>query len=380
MGHRYGKTILVHSSELERYAYPESCPFKTQRAGLMRRMLESMRGLSGPDRGETAPEPADEADLMRLHTRRYLDALRAAEDGRLDVEGLEMGLGTEDTPVFRGLCAYATLACGATLKAAELVESGEAEATFNPSGGFHHAGPERAAGFCYINDVAIACHWLAERGRRVLYLDVDAHHADGVQEAFWTRSDVMTISVHESGKTLFPGTGFEDEIGDGEGRGYCVNAPLPEDTYDEAYLRLFEEAVEPLMKAYDPDVVVLELGMDCLASDPLAHLSLTNNAYAEVVCRVMALDKPIVAVGGGGYHPENTARSWALMWRLLCGDDDQSELALGLGGVMLQSADWLAGLRDPASSPTRAQRERVEPAVDAVIENIRARVFPAHGL
>ncbi|MHC4868034.1 MAG: arginase family protein, partial [Planctomycetota bacterium] len=158
--------------------------------------------------------------------------------------------------------------------------SGSAALTFNPSGGYHHAGPQRASGFCYINDVALACMVLAEAGKRVLYLDVDVHHGDGVAQAFYDRRDIMTISFHEDPRVLFPGTGFADEIGAGEAKGYCVNVPLPIGTYDEVYMKAFEAIALPLITAYDPDVIVLELGADGLLGDPLAHLCLTNNTYA----------------------------------------------------------------------------------------------------
>ena len=342
--------------------------------------ISSMRLLSGKGREQITPEPADDATLLKLHTARYLEVLKEAEGGHLDMEGLEMGLGTEETPIFKGLYDYAALACGATQAAARLILSGEADIAFNMSGGYHHAGPQRAAGFCFINDVAIACSILAENGKRVLFIDVDAHHGDGVQNAFYGRSDVMTVSFHESGKTLFPGTGFEDEIGVGDGQGYAANVPLPEGTYDEAFLRAFRAIALPLVEAYDPDVVVLELGMDMLAGDPLTHLSLTNNAYADVITCTMDFRKPILATGGGGYHEENTARGWALAWSLFCGEDGHDDMSLGLGGVMLEGTDWLGGLRDKSLVTDAAQREAVDAAVAKTIEAVKANVFPIHGL
>ena len=374
------QVALVHSAELDRNSYPPQCPFSSKRAGMMRRMLASMQLLTGRDRRELAPRPASRDVLQKLHTPQYLRVLQDAANGHLDLIGLEMGLGTEETPIFRGVYKYATLACGASVDAAALILSGDVRVAFNPSGGYHHAGPRRAAGFCYINDVAIACMVLADQGKRVLFLDVDAHHGDGVQNAFWTRSDVMALSFHEDGRTLFPGTGFEDEIGEGEGRGYSVNVPLPAGTYDDAYLRAFRRVALPLITAFDPDVIVLELGMDCLAGDPLAHLELTNNAYADVVRLAMGFGRPILAVGGGGYHPENTARSWALMWCVFCGEDGPSDMSLGLGGVMLGSADWLGGLRDPESVPDAVRREHVDAVIDATVEKVKAHVFPLHGL
>lgn len=375
------QALLVHSPELDENSYPDACPFSSKRAGMMRRTLVSMNVLHGPNRREIAPAAAPRETLRRVHTDRYLDALQAAVNGHLDVDGLAMGLGTEETPVFHGVYAYSTLACGATVRAAEAVAGGEADIAFNPSGGYHHAGPEHAAGFCYVNDAAIACHWLAEQGCRVLFLDLDAHHGDGVQNAFWTRKDVMTLSLHESGKTLFPFvSGFESEIGEGDGRGYSVNVPLPAGTYDEIYLHAFRQIAAPLAAAFAPDVVVLELGMDCLAGDPLTHLSLTNNVYADVVGSVMELGSPIVAIGGGGYHVENTVRAWALMWCMFCGENGHQDMDLGLGGVMLESTDWLGGLRDRVLPVDEQRRGAVDEAVQATIDTIEAEVFPLHGL
>jgi len=336
--------------------------------------------LQGDGIREVAPVSADRRTLKKFHTARYLHALKMAPKGRWDLEALQMGIGTADCPIFKGMYEYAALATGGTLVGAELILSGSVEAAFNPSGGYHHAFPEKAAGFCYINDNAIACTVLAEAGRRVLYLDVDVHNGDGVAHAFYGRSDVMTISLHENPKTLFPGTGFEDEIGEGEGRGYCVNLPLPVGTFDRAYMHAFDSVVVPLATAFNPDVVVFELGVDTLAGDPLAHLHLTNNAYADVIGHLLRLDKPILMTGGGGYHVENTVRAWALAWTILSGQDIEHDLAAGMGGVMLQSTDWQGGLRDRELPITSQQRDMVVPALEASIDTIRAKIFPIHGL
>jgi len=251
---------------------------------------------------------------------------------------------------------------------------------FNPSGGFHHAGPEKASGFCYINDVALACTILAEESKRVLYIDVDVHHGDGVAYGFYDRRDVMTISFHESPGTLFPGTGREDEIGSGQGKGYCVNVPLPVGTYDEMYMRAFEAIALPLITAYNPDVIVFELGADALAGDPLAHLCLTNNVYADVIEHLLSFNKPIVATGGGGYNVSNTVRAWALAWSILTGTGSGSHMDHAVGGVMLESTDWQGGLRDRAFVVSQTQREIVVPVVEATIEAVRANIFPIHKL
>jgi acetoin utilization protein AcuC len=292
-----------------------------------------------------------------------------------------MGLGTPDCPIFPGMYEYVTLAAGGTLTAARAILAGEARVAFNPSGGFHHAQPGNAAGFCYVNDIVLAALELREAVPRVLFLDIDVHHCDGVQDAFYARADVMTISMHETGRTLFPGTGGVEETGRGEGLGYTVNIPLPVGTYDAAYLRAFREIVVPLIGAYDPDAILLEIGMDTLAGDPLAHLHLTNNAPAEIVAEVLNFGKPLVATGGGGYNIENTVRGWALCWSVLCGDQSRhDDQMIGMGGVMLENTDWSGGLRDRVLLSDAGRRADVDREIDAAIAAVRRTVFPVHGL
>ncbi len=374
------RAAFIHSEQIEQYSYPEGCPFRNERAGKLRQTLYSMGLLSGQNIKEVAPVSADRQVLKRFHSARYLHALKKAAKGQWDLEALHMGIGTEDVPVWRGMYDYAALATGATLVGADQILSGEVDVAFNPSGGYHHAFPEKAAGFCYINDNAIACSILADAGKRVLYLDVDVHNGDGVAYAFRDRSDVMTISLHENPKMLFPGTGFEDEIGEGKGKGYCVNLPLPVGTYDRAYLHAYESVAVPLIGAFDPDVIVFELGADALAGDPLAHLQLTNNTYVEVIERLLAFGKPILATGGGGYNVENCVRAWALAWTVFTGDDDHLSLGALMGGVMMESTDWQGGLRDRELAVTDEQRQAVLPALEASIDIIKAKVFPIHGL
>ncbi len=374
------KAVFIYSAEFERYRYPPEHPFNTIRARKTREIVNSMGLLSGPGIGEVAPKPAERVVLKKFHSARYLHALKTAAEGKWDSNALNMGIGTSDCPVFEGLYDYAALVAGGTITAAKLILSGDADAAFNPSGGFHHAGPERASGFCYINDVALACIVLAEAGKKVLYLDVDVHHGDGVAYAFYDRSDVMTISFHQNPRTLFPGTGFEDEIGTGKGKGYCVNVPLPIGTYDRVYMKAFEALAPPLIEAFNPDVIVFELGADALAGDPLAHLYLTNNVYADIIDSLLGFNKPILATGGGGYNVENTARAWALAWSILAGADSGQDMNLGVGGVMLGGTDWQGGLRDRTLAVSSQQQNAVTPAIEATIKAVKANIFPIHRL
>jgi acetoin utilization protein AcuC len=374
--------IFIHSDELNQNGYPPQCPFNTSRASQALSTAESMGLLAGADREVVAPVRATRGELEAFHTAEYLNSIEAAEVGKLaPFEGMNMGLGTPDCPVWPGMMSYLTLATGASVTGARWLIEGKARAAFNPSGGLHHAHADQASGFCYLNDLVLAANTFRAAGRRVLYLDIDVHHGDGVQKAFYARSDVMTVSMHESGHTLFPGTGFVQELGEGEGVGYSVNVPLPVGTYDAAYRRAFDQAALPLIQAFDPDVIIMELGMDTLSGDPLAHMHLTNNTPADIVETVVGLDKPMLATGGGGYHLEHTVRAWALCWGVLCGDHaDHEDAMLGMGGVMMGNTDWFGGLRDRVLLSDAGRRDEVDTAVDATIAEVKQTIFPLHGI
>ena len=370
---------IIHSDQLEKFSYPSECPFNVSRAGKVKELLSSLCMYTDDNAMEVPPVEASREVLEKVHSPQYLDELKRAGDGHFDQSMLYMGLGTGDCPVFKGMYDYSVLASGATVTGAEMILSGQAKVAFNPSGGFHHAHYDRAAGFCYINDVAMGCTTLAEAGKKVLFLDVDVHHTDGVQEVFYDRSDVMTVSLHQDGHTLFPGTGFPKDIGIGNGKGYSVNVPLPAGTYDGAYMKVINSIVTPLIHAYGPDVIAVELGADGLVGDPLAGLNLSNNVYGDIIAKLMAFGKPILAVGGGGYNIENTVRAWSLCWTALCGKDNPHE-CMGLGGVMMESTEWYGGLRDRDVYPNEATREKVDPIIENVIQDVKKNIFSYHGI
>ena len=377
------KKIFIHCQELEQFPYPDTCPFKTCRAGEVYKTLESMGLLKGGDKIVLAPQKATLEELAKFHSKPYLKALERIDRGEYEMGMLMMQLGTGDCPAFEGVLEYAKWAAGATITGARQIIENKAKIAFNPSGGYHHAFDSMAGGFCYVNDVVLGCMELADAGKKVLFLDIDVHHCDGVQAAFYDRSDVMTISLHQDGRTLFPGTGFTDEIGDGQGKGYMVNLPLPPGTYDEIYLKAFREVVVPLIRAHKPDVLVLEVGADTLQGDPLAGFSLTNNVMVDVINNLLAFDVPILATGGGGYNVENTVRAWALVWTALCGEQMADDAMAGMGGVMLGTTEWANGahgLRDRVLIPSEYQRREVDPIVEQVIAEVKQRVFPYHGI
>ncbi len=376
------RCALIHSPELNQGGYPEACPFNTSRAGKALDTIESLALMSGDERFIVAPQPLTHDELATFHTPDYLDALRRVGLGELSPDkALAAGLGTPDCPIFKNMYDYVALAAGATVTGARLILEGKADIVFNPSGGFHHAQPDHAAGFCFVNDIVLAALEFVNAGKRVLFLDIDVHHGDGVQDAFYDRRDVMTLSLHENGETLFPGTGSEDEIGEGLGKGYSVNVPLPVGTYDQAYEGIVNDAVFPIIKQFSPDVIILELGMDALAGDPLGHLQLTNNVHANITEELVKMNIPILATGGGGYHVENTVRGWALCWSVLCGvHQDAYDLMLGMGGVMLGNTDWVGGLRDHSMLTHGGVRDTIDGEISRITDVLKTTLFPLHGL
>lgn len=374
------KVVFIHSPLLDEDGYPESCPFNSHRAGATLKRIKGMGMMSGPGREVCEPVALTREELEWFHDPRYLDVLEGLSTGAdMSNEAVFMGLGTPDCPIFRGMYEFSRLAAGGTLSAARMILDGSAVRAFNPSGGFHHAGSGEAAGFCYINDIVPALMELSRRGRRTAFVDVDAHHCNGVQEAFYDRDDVLIISLHESGRYLFPGTGFETEIGNGPGRGFTVNIPLPMGTCDEVYEEALEAVVWPVLHAYDPDIIFVEMGMDALAGDPLAHLNLTNNVHADFLDRIVRMNKPVLMVGGGGYNFERTVRAWALCWSILC-REHLADAVMGMGGVMLENTEWAGGLRDRRLIPDVSRLGEIRKDVHRVTDTLKRSVFPVFGL
>ncbi len=273
--------------------------------------------LPGMDIRESGALP--EEMLLSFHDPRYIAKLKEFSDSDEPRADFGFGLGDADCPVFKGLYDCAALVAGATFEAVRLIEEENFEITFNLSGGWHHAHRGRASGFSYLNDAAIAINWLLERGRRVLYLDIDAHHGDGVQEAFYDTDQVLTISLHESGVYFFPGTGFEDETGEGKGEGYSVNLPLLAHTDDPLYMKAFDEIAYPLIAAFDPDIILTQIGTDTFRTDPLTRLEITTHSYSYILRKIKALKIPWAALGGGGYDLMNCARGWTIAWSIMNG-------------------------------------------------------------
>src|SRR5687767_8573025 len=215
------------------------------------------------------PNPAKAEDLLTCHSLEYVEAVNALSAGAPDVAYYRFGFGSTDNPVFPGIYEASALYTGASIDAAQALVDGRCQVALNLSGGLHHAHHDRAAGFCVFNDPAAAIHRLKRKFAKVAYVDIDVHHGDGVQELFYTDPTVLTVSIHQSGRTLFPGTGFVHEIGEGEGIGFSVNTPVWPYTTDEVWLHVWREAALPILKAFDPEAVCLQMGTDAHYLDPL---------------------------------------------------------------------------------------------------------------
>lgn len=317
---------LIWDPGFTAYRFRPDHPFNPRRLELSVSLIERL-GLLGEGTAMLPPRAASEAELLRVHSAEYLDAVRRlserGDDGR---EAQRWGLGTDDTPVFRGMHEATSLVAGASLMAAELVMEGRARRAFNIAGGLHHAHRDRASGFCVYSDLAVAIAWMRERyDARVLYVDYDAHHGDGVQGIFYDDPNVLTFSIHESGQYLFPGTGFVDELGTGEGYGYSLNLPLEPFTEDDSWIRLYAELLPEIAGAFRPDVIVLQNGCDGHVLDPLTHLRATTRLYEESVRITNEVADAycggrVVATGGGGYAIWRVVpRAWSLVWAGLSG-------------------------------------------------------------
>jgi acetoin utilization protein AcuC len=375
------KTALVHSEDWARFDYGPQHPLRMERLGLTWRLMQAYGLTRLPGAVVHAPRPAAERDIAVFHAPEYLAALKAANSGVLPPGGGAFGLGPGDNPVFRGLWEAAQLVAAGSLLAADLVARGEADRAFHFAGGLHHALPDRASGFCYVNDAVLAILRLRERGLRVAYVDIDAHHGDGVQYAFYGDPHVLTISVHERGERLFPGTGFVHELGEGEAAGYSVNLPLEAYTDTQVYLPAFEAVVPPLLERFKPDVIVAQLGIDSHRTDPLTHLALDVQGFARALARIVPMAPRLIALGGGGYDVRNVARAWTVAWAVLNGVELPAELPAAFDEDLRRFGFASRRLWDePAAALPESVQRAVHEYADRQVDAVQRTVFPFHRL
>lgn len=368
------KTAFVYSDRFSSYYYGSTHPMKPVRLRLTYELIEALGLAALPGSTVVEARKAVEKEILLFHTNEYLRVLKEANGGIIPVDGPAHGLGFGDNPVFKGVYDWSCYSTGASVQAASLVESGKAGIAFNIAGGLHHAMPGRASGFCYINDAAVAIKHLISLGKRVVYVDIDAHHGDGVEYAFYDTDRVLTISIHESGQWLFPGTGLVTDTGIGEGRGYSVNMPLPPGTCDELYLKVFDAVVPPFIEAFKPDILVTQLGVDSFETDPITHLSLTTQSFELMVRRFRSFGLPWVALGGGGYDLSNVSRAWTLAWAIMNGVEAPNDIP---EEFIRKNSDIFrtSFLRDAPITPFPLNREDLE-CLEKDLKYLKEEVLP----
>jgi acetoin utilization protein AcuC len=384
--------VLPWDDRLVGYDFGPSHPLNPVRVDLTMRLAGALGLLDLPTVSLVAVDAADDDLLGLVHERAYVEAVRRVGADPQHPQ-VDRGLGSSDNPAFAGMHEAAALVAGATVRAARAVWAGEAEHAVSVAGGLHHAMPGAASGFCIYNDPAIAIAWLLGEGaERVAYVDVDVHHGDGVERVFWDDPRVLTISLHESGHSLFPGTGFPSDCGGPGADGFAVNVALPAGTSDGPWLRAFHAVVPPLLEHFRPEVLVSQHGCDSHALDPLANLALTVDGQRTSYEAIHHLAHEYsggrwLATGGGGYQlVEVVPRAWSHLIAVAAGAPVPPDTAvpdawladvrerLGVAGPrrMTDGADptwrdWSAGY-DPADP------------VDRAVRATQQAVFPAHGL
>lgn len=343
---------LAYMPALDAYDLGPDHPLRPERVS---RAVEMMREHGLIAEGALRPiefGPASREDLLRVHAPEYVDLVtRASGPGGLWPP--QAGIGPGDTPAFPGMHDAAALIAGATTAALEAVIGGAYTRGFSPAGGLHHAHRDYASGFCVYNDVAVAVATALEHDSalRVLYVDIDAHHGDGVQDIFYAEPRVLTISLHESGRYLFPGTGSVSERGEGPGAGSAVNVPLPPRATNACYLLAFDEVVAPAAHAFMPDLIVAQCGADAHWSDPLTSLDVTLSGFQVLYRRIVSLadglcDGRLLATGGGGYSWQRVVpRAWTLLAGELTGRELPSALTEDPNASVPTQGDALAATR-----------------------------------
>lgn len=355
--------LVVVDDVAKAYDFGPSHPLRPERVLLTYERIRAADLVYRPNVEEIKARAATDDEILAVHDARFVDAVKRMDAGVLDRRaGIEFGLGTSDNPIFADMHRASAAVCGASITAAEAVASGRCQHAFNPAGGLHHARRAEASGFCIYDDpaAAIAKMLALHPDWRVMYVDVDVHHGDGVQWIFYDEPRVLTVSLHQSGRYLYPGTGFEDEIGSAAARGTSANVPLLPFTGADDYLWALEAIVPRLAEAFRPHVLVTQLGADTHHDDPLANLGLTMDAYPRMarILHDVAHEHAggrWVATGGGGYQAETVVpKVWTIHFAEMCGAPEQIP------------ESWLVDR--PRDEVSRPRRDAVEQTVARVLD------------
>lgn len=385
---------VVWDQRFTSYDFGPGHPMHPSRLWLTHRLLEELGVLDAAGVQVVGVEAATVAQLQTVHTPELVAAVQALSERPEAADG-DFGIGTEDTPAFVGMHEATSLAVAGTLEVCRAVWEGRARHGVNFAGGLHHAMPERAGGFCVYNDISVGIRWLLEQGaERVAYVDLDVHHGDGVEHIFWDDPRVLTVSLHETGRTLYPGTGFPRDTGGVGAPDSAVNVALPPGTGDAGWLRAYHAVVPPMLRAFRPTVIVSQHGCDAHFSDPLSHLAVSVDAMHAAYTSVHELAHELcegrwVALGGGGYELVDVVpRAWAHLTAIA------AHRPVGLTEPVPQA--WRdhvsrtygrpgpARMGDLGGEPIRfapwSQGHQPEDAVDAAILATKHAVFPGWGL
>ena len=367
-----GRVALVFDDAYMAYRHADWHPLQPRRVQLAVELIRSTGLAEFADL--LAPRLATDAEVGLVHEPGYIELVRrlghGEELGRADLmRAAAAGFASDDNPVFPQMHEASALIAGGSVVGGEAVHEGRADHAFNPAGGLHHAMREMASGFCVYNDVAVVTAWLREKGHRVAVVDVDVHHGDGTQATFYSDPAVLTISLHQLSNNFFPGTGFPDEIGAGDAAGTSANLPFPPFTWDEPWLRGFDEVVPTLLRRFRPTILVTQCGCDTHLLDPLANLRCSTRIWPVVGRRFHDLAHELcegrwVALGGGGYAVEEVVpRAWTLLFAEMVG---HPELA--------------AAQLDPEPFPPVPEaQERIWPAVEHSIRALKLALNGSRG-
>nr|MCW2727310.1 acetoin utilization protein AcuC [Aeromicrobium sp.] len=385
-----GRACIVHDEQLTQYNFGQSHPMAPVRIELTMELAGELGIVDGLE--VVGAVPATEDELNLIHSASYIERVQKLS-AHPTYTDLSIGLGGDDNPVFAHMHEASALIAGASVEAARRVWTGAAPRAINIAGGLHHAMPDTASGFCIYNDVALAIRWLLDNGaQKIVYIDVDAHHGDGVQRMFWDDPRVLTISIHEGPQTLFPGTGFSTETGGAGAEGSAVNVPLPPGTSDAGWLRGFHAVVPPLVREFGPDILVTQQGCDSHMDDPLTNLMLSVDGQRASYLALKALadevcDGKWVATGGGGYAVMDVVpRAWAHLMAIVSGKPlDPQLLTPERWRERIAEMRGMAGpqrMTDGRAVGYRAWEQGYDPAswLDRSIHATREAAFPLNGL
>lgn len=380
------RAAVIWTPDFLSYDLGDDHPLDPVRLDLTMRLATELGVLEGVE--PVVPERAPDSEIERVHVPGYLTAVKSAPELSF---GVGHGLGTDDNPIFVGMHEASALVCGGTLAAAREIAEGRADRAVSIAGGLHHAMSDRAAGFCVYNDCAVAISWLLDHGcDRIAYVDVDVHHGDGVQAAFYADPRVLTISLHQHPLTLWPGTGWPAELGTAAAAGTAVNVPLPPGTADPGWLRAFEAVVPSLLRAFRPQVLVTQCGVDTHREDPLADLGLSVDGHRAIYRRLRDLAGETaqgkwLATGGGGYGLFRVVpRSWTHLLATVLDRDVPAGRAVPAGWAAhaagLTHQPLPSTMTEGATTSFEAWGGDAAERVDATIVETRRAVFPLHGL